>query len=174
MDKVSTFQVVIGLLTLVSASSVLFFSNPVVSAMSLMATLFLTGALYFGMGFYFIGAVQILIYAGAISVLFVFIVMLLDLKRPRIAIPGRKLWQVLAALGSLPLFLGLGLFVLRPVRELLVAANANDSFAGAKAISNYFLSKYMIPFQVAGLLVLIAVMGAVVLGRPRVQKKGGP
>ena len=63
----STLQIILGFLTLVTAISVVIGKNPVVSAIMLMSTLFLTGGLYFGLGYFFLGAVQILIYAGAIS-----------------------------------------------------------------------------------------------------------
>src|SRR3954471_18922035 len=101
MESPNLLQFVFGTLTLVTGLMVIFSRNPVVSAIMLMGTLFFTGGLYFGMGLYFIGAVQILIYAGAISVLFVFIVMLLDLRPAVLKIPGRKIVGGVAAVAGL-------------------------------------------------------------------------
>lgn len=171
MEQLGTYQIILGALTLIAALNVVLAKNPVVSAMSLMATLFMTGALYFGLGHFFIGAVQILIYAGAISVLFVFIVMLLDLKPTQVRIPGGFAAGLIKTLGGL--FLGAA--VLLPVIYWGIANNnavspeAIASSASASSIALRFLSKYMLPFQVTGLLIFAAVIGVILVGRPRHQ-----
>lgn len=169
MDHPTLLPLILGLLTAVCALSVVCVRNPVVSAMMLMATLFLTGGLYFGMGSYFIGAIQILVYAGAIAVLFVFIIMLLDLKPAILKIPGRGIIALLAAGAGLLMLSALVLAVL-PGSPLTggtgetAAAGAMDA-ASPVTISLQLLSTYMLPFQVTGFLILAAIMGAVVLGR---------
>jgi len=169
-ESPSILQIVLGFLTLVTAISVVIGKNPVVSAIMLMSTLFLTGGLYFGLGYFFLGAVQILIYAGAISVLFVFIVMLLDLKPMFLSIPGRAVTAAGAVVASglvgVGLFLGsLGTFSQNGT-SLNTETNALNA-TKATVISLHFLSQYQIPFQAAGLLILGAVMGAIVLGKPK-------
>jgi NADH-quinone oxidoreductase subunit J len=170
MDHPSATQIVLAFLTLVTAVSVVLGKNPVVSAIMLMATLFLTGGIYFGMGHFFLGAVQILIYAGAISVLFVFIVMLLDLKPLLLTIPGRSISVVggLAAAFVVGAVLFLGSFATfsQSQNSRVAEMNLVDP-TSPKVISIHFLSLYQIPFQVAGLLILGAVMGAIVLGKPK-------
>jgi len=171
----SLFHVIVGTLALISAVSVILSKNPVVSAMALMATLFTTGTLYFGMGFYFIGAVQILIYAGAISVLFVFIVMLLDLKPLHLRIPGRS-WGTLLGVGAGALLLvSLLLTLIRPTAQDAASSEAVRENAlrslEAKSIALQFLSKFMLPFQMTALLILAAIMGVVILGRPKKTTK---
>jgi NADH-quinone oxidoreductase subunit J len=167
--------VILGVLTLAAAIGVVVSRNAVVSAMCLMATLFLTGALYFGLGSFFIGAAQILIYAGAISVLFVFVVMLLDLKPLRVLIPGRPAW-----IGVSATLVGLFLLALAwillpgtadgPVDSLLLEATPP---LGALEISAQLISRYHLAFQLAGLLILATVLGVVVLGRPKRDVSGG-
>ena len=161
-------QIILGTLILMTSIYLIIARNPVVSAIMLMCTLFLTGAMYFSMGFYFIGAVQILIYAGAISVLFIFIVMLLDMKPSFVTIPGRNVTLGLAIAAALLLLIAIlpavvpvlsGTAGTQGVHEQAVGA------ASARAIALLFLSKYMIPFQATGLLILAAVMGVAVLGR---------
>ena len=171
MENISVLQLIFGALTVVTALSVVLLNNPVVSAVMLMATLFLTGGLYFGLGYYFIGAVQILIYAGAISVLFVFIVMLLDLKPFFLQIPGRKATAVLAMIAGAVMLGALALTVIPGSAQSSGSSElavAQGLFASQpKTIALQFLSKYMLPYQVTGLLILASVMGVVVLGRPR-------
>ena len=169
------FPLIVGFLTLVAAIMVIASRSPVVSAISLMLTLFLTGILYFGMNAYFIGAVQILIYAGAIAVLFVFIEMLLDLKPMRVQIPGRKIVVLLGTLTGLALFLGALLSTVPGFFEISAVSNEAtqqlQSSLSALSISLTFLSKYMVPFQMTGILILAAILGAVVLGKPALRKK---
>lgn len=169
------FPVIVGFFTLVTAIMVIASRSPVVSAISLMMTLFLTGILYFGMNAYFIGAVQILIYAGAIAVLFVFIEMLLDLKPMRVQIPGRKIVVLLGSvLGALMLAGALattipGFFEISG--SSTEVAEQLQSSLSAESISLTFLSKYMLPFQMTGILILAAILGAVILGKPSVLRK---
>jgi len=163
MEAPSILQWVLVTLTTATALVVVMVRNPVVAAMSLMATLFLTGALYFGLGSFFIGAVQILIYAGAISVLFVFVVMLLDLRPFPVKVPGTGLRTILAVVAAVVTLLSLANAILP---GLLSPSHPEIEAAAAKSIALRFLSKYMFPFQVTGLLLLSAVVGVVVLARP--------
>lgn len=175
--EASFIQWVLSVLALAFALLVVIQPNPVMSAMSLLATLFTTGLLYFTLEAYFIGVVQILIYAGAISVLFIFIVMLLDLKPTRVRIPGRT---PVIALGVIvgASFLALSLVTAAPIlNEMgLLQTLSNTMEGGAEkplAISLRLLSKYMLPFQVTALLLLAAIMGVVVLGKKTIAKEKG-
>lgn len=170
----SILQAALGLLTLVSAIFVVISKNPVVSAVNLMATLFLTGALYLGLGHFFIGAVQILIYAGAIAVLFVFIVMLLDLKPFALALPGRAVSFVSGVVVAVLLAAGLTAVAFRSSLDadtLVASENTLASYTDPVVVSLQFLSKYQLPFQMAGLLIFATVMGVVVLGKPKKGEK---
>lgn len=165
MEQASLLQVVFGILTVASAMLVIFASNPVFSALFLMLTLFLTGGLYIGMGALFVGAAQILIYAGAIAVLFVFLVMLLDLVHLKISIPGQIIKKTLAFFGFVIMLVPMVSLITRGVDNLTSKSGGTLESISAHQISHLLLSKYMIPFQLAGLLLLGAVMGAVVFGK---------
>lgn len=171
MTDLSLAQVILGALTIASAVFVVAHRNPVVSAIMLMMTLLFTGGIYFSLGFEFIGAVQILIYAGAISVLFVFIVMLLDLKPSLAKLPGRPLAWALAVLAGVAMFAGFLFTSLQAVGPQMVT-ESDMAFASATAISLSFLSKSMLAFQVTGLLLLAAVMGVTVLGKSKRTESG--
>ena len=163
-------------LSIMSGLGVILSRSAVVSAMSLMVTMFLTGLLYFSQGSYFPAVVQILIYAGAISVLFIFIVMLLDLKPSRVLIPSRKIVVFCAVLAGLFFAFSL-LFLILPgvsrsslVGELM-SSEGDVGLFNAKSISLNLLTKYMLPFQATTLLLLAAMMGAILIGRAGRKKE---
>jgi NADH-quinone oxidoreductase subunit J len=164
-------------LTILAALNVVWARSPVMSALSLMVTMFLTGLLYFSQGSYFPAVVQILIYAGAISVLFIFIVMLLDLRPSRILIPSRKVVIFFAALVGL--LFGLSLLILvmpgvdrsSLVGELVSTDADNAAQFSALSVSTTLLTKYMLPFQATTLLLLAAMIGAILIGRASRKKE---
>ncbi|NCN41922.1 hypothetical protein GW916_11820 [bacterium] len=172
MIEPTILQYILGTLILSTAILTVLGKNPVMSAMSLMGTLFLTGLLYFTVGAHFVGTVQILIYAGAICVLLIFIVMLLDLKPHNVRIPGRKPVYLFAGGISALFATGLVISTLPALGTngmldsgVIAANNLVEDAQSAKAISLTLLSKYMLPFQVTALLLLAAVMGVVVIGQ---------
>lgn len=142
--------------------------NPMYSVVALVFSLANLAVLYFLLEAYFIGALQILVYAGAIMVLFLFVVMLLDVQ-PEKGAPGiikfQRWWFGVAA----ALFFGLIL--------LLVGGGAkalNDSATGAENIGTVaeigtaLFSKYLLPFELASLLLLVALVGTVYLAKRRI------
>lgn len=149
---------------------VLLSANPVVSAVALMGTLFSTAGLYFLIGNYFMGSVQILVYAGAIAVLFVFIVMLLDLRPSLLRfIPGRKAYIV--ATGTAGVLLAVLLMnAIAGQQHYANSAAINPDFQmSAKQIAEFFISKYQMAFQAAGLLIFGAILGAIVFARSHLR-----
>jgi len=169
MGSPTILQWIIGAITLASALLVILGRNPIVSAISLMATMFATGLLYFSLGAHFIGVVQILIYAGAISVLIIFIVMLLDLRPTRVNIPGRAPVYVLSLVAGATFFVAAIFSVLPLLRAVGIGPLGNGQ--QPEEISMQLLSKYMIPFQATALLLLAAVMGVVVLGKKNMMSE---
>ena len=138
--------------------------NPVASALSLVVSFLGLAALFFSLDAYFIGIIQILVYAGAVMVLFLFIIMLLDLKAEQ----TRQL--------SLPVLLGgaavVGLFVTQIVLVVRCYPAGNKAFPALAAkfddatnIGMTLFSHYNLPFQVIGVLILVASIGVVVLSQ---------
>ncbi|MEO5666517.1 MAG: NADH-quinone oxidoreductase subunit J [Bdellovibrionota bacterium] len=177
-ESPTILQWILGAITLATGLLVVLGRNPIVNAISLMATLFTTGLLYFSLGAHFVGVVQILIYAGAISVLIVFIVMLLDLRPAHVRVPGRSPTYVIGTICSIVFFVAAILSVLPILKNLGAIPSLGDvgeSLGQApEEISMQLLSKYMIPFQATALLLLAAVMGVVVLGKKNMlsERKG--
>lgn len=149
--------------------------NPVACAMWLIGTFFSVAAIYTLLGAFFIGIIQILVYAGAIMVLFLFVIMLLnlghdyedDIRGTGWKIAGGGAALIIIALlgrvfgGDLPRPLG---DVAGP--RLLADAQAARGVVGVIGIPLY--NEYVVPLQATAILLLVAVVGAVVLAKRKV------
>ena len=153
-----------ALLALASAIVVIAHRNPVYSTMSLVVTLVSVAALFVLLGAPFIAALQVLIYTGAIVVLFLFVIMLLNVQREGSGPAsgrGQKWGAVLAASA----FAGmLGMLLWRAYSERETPA-VDAALVSLPDLARRLLSEYMLPFQMIGLLLLAAVIGATVLAR---------
>lgn len=159
-------------LTIFGGASVVFSRNPVNAALHMILSLVSLAALFLSLDAFFLAALQVLVYAGAVMVLFLFVIMLLDVDererfQPRLPIIAAGL----VATGSLVAFLlyWTGTGGSAPA-EVGVAPTADDPLAfvkGSKAFGYALLTKYMLPVQVAGFLLLVAMIGVILLGRRR-------
>jgi NADH-quinone oxidoreductase subunit J len=149
--------------------------NPVASAMWLIGTFFSLAAIYTLLGAYFIGIIQILVYAGAIMVLFLFVIMLLNLGNDLEADVRGTGWKVMAGGAALVLLALLARVFTgemhRPLgnqagADALAAQQAQDGVVGIIAVPLY--GEFVVPLQATAMLLLIAVVGAVVLARRKV------
>jgi NADH-quinone oxidoreductase subunit J len=154
---------VFAALALGSAIVVVSHKNPVYSTISLVLTLFSVAVLFVMLGAPFLGVLQVLIYTGAIVVLFLFVIMLLNVGREEPQRGGQGL-QIAAAFGGAVVFLLLislafwraGLPALKPL---------TDNMVSIKALSRDLFTEYLLPFEIVGLLLLVAVVGATVVAR---------
>lgn len=140
--------------------------EPIHSALSLILVMMSLAVLYVLLGAEFVAAVQIIVYAGAIMVLFVFVIMLLNA-----GVEERTDFSKLAKYAGLPLAFFLVLWMAHWLaRAPAGAAIATGSGAPAEAISTRGLSsqlfrEYLFPFEATSILILIAILGALVLAR---------
>lgn len=140
--------------------------EPIHSALALVLVMISLAILYLLLGAPFIAAVQIIVYAGAIMVLFVFVIMLLNA-----GVEERTNWSKLAKYAGLPLALILLLEIAHWLfRAPIGAAIANGAGAPGPAASTTQLSldlfqQYLFPFEATSILILIAILGALVLAR---------
>ncbi len=139
--------------------------NTVAAALSLVATMVSLGAIYVQLDAYFLGALQIMVYAGAILVLFLFVVMLLNLRQDAFGAPGR-LKPLLATLGAA--VLGVGLLRLLP-GAFGPAAELPAGFGGYRAVGAELFTDYVLAFEVTSLLLLGAMIGAVILAKRKID-----
>jgi NADH-quinone oxidoreductase subunit J len=145
--------------------------NPVASALWLIGTFFALAAIYTLLGAFFIGIIQILVYAGAIMVLFLFVIMLLNLGNDYVPDIRSTTWKVVAAGSSLVLVALLVRMFAGDVTPIAPTAGP-EAVAALKlehgpvgAIGVVMFSTYAVTLQVTGLLLLIAVVGAVALAK---------
>ncbi len=156
---------VLSVLMLGSAAAVVLFRNPVNSAMSLVLSFLALAALYVTLDAFFIGIIQVLVYAGAVMVLFLFIIMLLDLKAE-----ARRRLNVAALGGGLAVLAGFILLVVQVVKSLPAARLPFPPLAGADhsdvaEVGRALFSNFNLPFQVIGVLLLVSTVGVVILSR---------
>jgi len=161
--------VVAGAVVLLGALGVVGFRNPVHNALSLVATLFGVAILFVEEDAEFLAAVQVIVYAGAIVVLFLFVIMLLGVDRPERLradpLPGQR-----------PVAILLGVVILG---EILALAEVRHWATGARSVAGTpggpetnvvhlaraVFTTYLLPFELTSALLVIAVVGAVVLAR---------
>lgn len=164
------------LITLCSLMTILS-RNPVKSAIFLVINLFLLAGVYALLESHFVAAIQILVYAGAITVLFVFVIMLLNLKAE--AGPRFNL-NVLDMLMFLICGLGIVLVAARLATSGLpgVEAITDGSSQALKqlgghtlVVASVLMTKYIWPFEIASFLILLAIIASVVIARKEEVKK---
>jgi NADH-quinone oxidoreductase subunit J len=154
---------IIAFLAIVSGAGVISFRNPVYSALSLVVTLFSLAAAYALLSADFVAIIQILTYAGAIMVLFIFIIMLLNLQAEELVEKGySKSGKFLLALVSLGLFLIFGYLLHLPHLEI---PSLPADFGSVFGLGRSLFTNYVVPFEAAGFLLTVALVGAVLLAK---------
>jgi len=153
----------LAVLSVVGAVSLILQRHPIHSALSLIVVMVSLAGLYLLMGAEFIAAVQIIVYGGAIMVLFVFVIMLLNAGEEE-----RTDFSKIAKFGGLPLALALtGLLAATMLRH--GAAVPNPATPGQLAptgeLSSLLFTTFVYPFELTSFLILVAIMGALVLAQ---------
>ena len=153
------------------AFSVLLLRNPVYCALSLVGTFFFVAAIFVLLNQEFMAAIQVLIYAGAIMILFLFVIMLLNLRSDR---PFKHHW-------TLPKVLGLAMAA--GILAQLVSAFTSPAIrlgpkgiyspeklaqdGAVETVGQVLFTEYVLPFEVISILLLVAVVGAVIVAKRR-------
>jgi NADH-quinone oxidoreductase subunit J len=163
----------LAILAILGALLVVLHPNPIHSALMLVFTLMATAGIFLTLGAQFLAVIQVIVYAGAIMVLFVFVIMLLNMQRGQ---GGEERLHKIGlgqgigiSLGAL-LMLQFGLLVLSgrvsSLKPLHPAATLEVEAGGhSQAIGLLLYGKYLLPFEVASVLLLVAIIGAVALSR---------
>ncbi len=162
-----------GVIALASAIAFVTRKSPVTAALWLVNTMFSLAALYVMLDAQFIGVMQVLVYAGAIMVVFLFVVMLLNLGHPSELADARGTgWKLAAGLVGLALLAEIMVIARSSLPgELLVArdfnANQLQKLNAVGVIAEPLFKDYLLAFELTSVLLLVAIAGAVVLGRGR-------
>lgn len=159
---------ILGGLTIGTALMVVLSKHPVRSVLYLVLTFFLISANYVLMNAQFIAIVNIIVYAGAIMVLFLFVLMLLNLNKE-----NEPKHSPLMTIGAAIAGGGLFLVVVAAMREAILAApmiDANSEQVGlVENLGKVLFTKYVLPFEVSSILFLAAMVGAVLLAKREKQ-----
>jgi NADH-quinone oxidoreductase subunit J len=156
---------VFGLICIASAVNLLLQRHPINSALSLVVVMGSLAVEYLLLGAEFVAAIQVIVYAGAIMVLFVFVIMLLNAGEEEHTGGSRVSW-LLGIPGVLAITVIVCWALLRSegtAVELGGLPQPDKAFGGARDISQLLFHQFLLPFEVTSILVLIAIMGAVVL-----------
>ena len=162
----AVFFYLFSLVAIVSGLSVVTARNPIASALSLVVCFFFLAADYVLLDAHFVAVIQILVYAGAIMVLFIFVIMLLNLREeaptPVLELSRRALVGMAAA-GVV----GVGLIAGLEAIPATPMAQVNEATYGtvAEVGTAIFSGAYLLPFEVVSVLLTVALVGAVVLAK---------
>jgi NADH-quinone oxidoreductase subunit J len=141
--------------------------HPIASALSLVGVMGSLAVIYLLLGAEFIAAVQLIVYAGAIMVLFIFVIMLLNTAAE--SSTGRSWPSRLLGIPLLTVFLALVAYLIQYFAPSLGVVRFGDFSTPAQQIGRSLFTKYLLPFEVTSILVLIAILGAVVLARKEID-----
>ena len=168
-----------GLIAIVSAVAFVTRKSPVAAAMWLVSVMFCLAAMYVMLDAQFIGTMQVLVYAGAIMVVFLFVIMLLNLGHASELADARGLWWKLAA-GVAGLALLAQIFALSKARlpEMFVLPEDTVAIQVAKdgaiaPLAGPLFHEFLLAFEVTSVLLLASVVGAVVLGKRKERVHAG-
>ena len=157
-------------LAIACAISMVYHKNPLYSAVSLVGVLISLACIYVTLAAPFIAAVQILIYAGAIMVLVVFVIMLLNLDEDKPLTRLRYLYAVGGLLGLV--LLAQTFFIFYAVARTPNKQPVADTAAGmTQNIGRAMYTEYLLPVEIVGILLLMAIVGAVMMSRRLTQPK---
>jgi len=159
--------IIFGLLAVAGALNLLFQRHPINSALSLVVVMMSLAVLYWSLGAEFLAAAQVIVYAGAIMVLFVFVVMLLNAGEEE-RTHGSKVAYVAGIPGAVAIFCLLAFVFLKNKAVLgttQLGGFLSNATSNIRDVSHMLFTSLLLPFEVTSILILIAILGAVVLAR---------
>jgi NADH-quinone oxidoreductase subunit J len=160
--------IIFAVIAIVCAFNLVLQKHPISSALSLIGVMGSLAVLYLLLGAEFIAMAQIIVYGGAVMVLFIFVIMLLNAGGEK---ASSKSW--FAQFAGLPLlcaFVAVMGFLIRAALPALTSVHFGSWVGGtAEAIGRLLFTQYLLPFEVISILILIAILGAVVLGHKEVD-----
>ena len=175
MSVISIFLYFFAVMSVICAFSVILSKNPVTSAINLIIVFFSFGAIYALMKAHFISVIQILLYAGAVMVLFLFVIMLLGSEKEKnIELKDTSLLKCIVTIISATSFL----LMVRTFKSSPSPSAINEfspleiEKAGGNTvvISEILFSKYILPFELTSILILTAICGVVAIAMRKKHK----
>ncbi len=162
MEIVHILFLAFAALAVVAAFNVILQRNPIYSAIGLIVVLCSLAVLFLTLYAPFIAAMQVIVYAGAIMVLFVFVIMLLNIREEESKTDRQKYLKFLAA----PLFLALLGMIAAVVKTVgNPAPRGTDQLGSVQTLAEGMFTKYVLPFEATSVLILMAIVGSMLLAR---------
>jgi NADH-quinone oxidoreductase subunit J len=156
---------------LVAGAQVIFRRNPIYGALSLVGCFFFLAGIYVLLAAHLIAILQIMVYAGAVMVLFVFVIMLLNLKEEELGEPRLTAWK---GVGLLAVLVGTAAIAWKALGPAYAGAAQHDNariiagFGNVKSVGRILYLASVLPFEVTSLLLLVAVVAAVVVAKGKI------
>lgn len=163
----SLFFIILAVVSIFSGLMVILQKNPVSSVLFLVLTFFCLAALFVMLSAPFIAAIQVIVYAGAIMVLYLFVVMLLNLKRAeeRAVPPLKAAGAIVAGLLLVTIAVVLRSIAIPADSGFMVGTEAG--FGSVESVGKNLFTTYLLPFEITSFLLLAAIIGAVVLAKKK-------
>jgi NADH-quinone oxidoreductase subunit J len=158
---------------LAAGAQVIFRRNPIYGALSLVGCFFFLAGIYVLLSAHLIAILQIMVYAGAVMVLFVFVIMLLNLKEEELGEPRPTFWK---GVGLVAVVSVVGVIAWRALGPAYPNGPTVDNavrfaatgFGGVKSVGRVLYLSSVLPFEVTSLLLLVAVVAAVVVAKGKI------
>lgn len=163
-----SFDITTALLSFIlvlSSLGIIILKNPVHAALSFLLTLLTLAIAYFQLSAEFIGAMQILVYAGAIMVIFIFVIVLFQDAYKQIQNTKSKMNPTFLYFSAIALFLALGLLISHLVGLPAHTHAVPEGFGTVQSLGTALYIDYFFPFEAVILLFLVALVGSVYIGR---------
>ena len=163
--------IIFGALAVAGALNLLLQRHPINSALSLIVVMMSLAVLYWSLGAEFLAAAQVIVYSGAIMVLFVFVIMLLNAGKEE-RTTGSRAAYIVGIPGAAAIFCLLSFVFLSEQKALGLAGlggHLNNGLNNIAELSQVLFTKQLLPFEVTSVLILVAILGAVVLARKEEQ-----
>jgi NADH-quinone oxidoreductase subunit J len=154
---------VLAALSVLGALSLILQKHPIHSALSLIVVMVSLAGLYLLMGAEFVAAVQVIVYGGAIMVLFVFVIMLLNA-----GVEEHTNLSKIASIAGIPITVALAGFIAAAIArsgETVQAAEQAGAISSTRDISTMLFKDFVYPFELTSFLILVAILGAIVLAQ---------
>lgn len=162
---------ILGLVAIVASVAMITRPNPVMSAIFLVLNFFALAGLYLLLNAQFIAVVQVIVYAGAIMVLFLFVLMLLNTESEHSLLKEKKTLKLMAIAIAVLVFVQLGYIIFYSAPSQGLPQEVSESIAAGKieTIGRELYTIYVLPFLASGFLLLAATIGALVLAKKKFE-----
>lgn len=162
---------ILGLVAVVSSVAMITRPNPVMSAIFLVLNFFALAGLYLLLNAQFIAVVQVIVYAGAIMVLFLFVLMLLNTDSEPQILKQKKNLKIMGIVIAALVFVQIGyiIFYAHPSEGLTKEVAESINAGKIETIGTELYTTYILPFLAAGFLLLAATMGAIILAKKKFE-----